>query len=879
MDESATTFKASLADRDAQVAAAHRLGAGGFETCTALTHAMDQAISSAGNLMDHDAKEHVAILALGGYGRGELSPKSDVDIMVLSDSGERRELASETAKSFLHSLWDAKVDVGHSVRTVEEAIELRGQSLDSWTSMLESRFICGTAALADRFFDAMRNNVAPDRWLVEGILTDMENRHQRYGNSVKLLEPNIKKSAGSLRDFHALVWLYRGTDPKYFQTIHPSTPASKALLDQLQSEGIVDPEEHRRLLEAMGFLLRTRHEMHYLRESLHDTLEYGLQLKVADQLGLKAEGATSAVEVFMRQYYVHARMIDRLSRRLCRHFRETIEPARHEESTEPAGSSFLLAAEVLSVRPGIEKFTQASQILEAFLLAAENDVELDFRLHGLIERNLDLLTPEACESPELASMFRRILVTRRVGYTLRMMNELGVLGRYIPEFGRLVAFFQHNVYHYFTADEHTLIAVANAESLRVQDGVLHEVFRNLRRKDLLYVAILLHDIAKPRGVADHEVTGVGMAGEILKRLGMEDMIPDVAFLVRNHLIMEQIAFRRNVHDPATIREFAARFERPEHLDILYLLTYADLSAVNINVWTEWKSSMLRDLYLHTLEVLRRNLTGADVEQFQRVKREAAIAEVIQRLSATIPREEVENHLLRIESAAYVSMFSDQEIALHIRGARSSDPVSTMFRQAEGYTEITVIGRDAPFVLSRCCAVLAANDANIFDAGIFTREDGLIIDRFRVSDATSRRHLEHQVCTKIRDDLRHVVAGSLDVEHLFQTHKRRWKRKERPINPNVTTGVEFEDADRHTIIDVYAPDAVGFLYRVTETMSGLGLNIHFAKIATRIDGVVDAFYVQGEDGRPIVDEGRRDVIRREITKSIQALSEEQLIGSS
>jgi [protein-PII] uridylyltransferase len=460
------------------------------------------------------------------------------------------------------------------------------------------------------------------------------------------------------------------------------------------------------------------------------------------------------------------------------------------------------------------------------------------------------------------------------------MNDAEILPRYIPEFGELVAFFQHNVYHYFTADEHTLIAIANAERLRESQGILREVFRNLRRKDVLYASLLLHDIAKPQGVADHEITGVEIARVILRRLGMDDAFPDVGFLVRNHLVMEQTAFRRNVHDPDTLKEFAARFERPDMLDYLYVLTYADLSALNTNVWTEWKSAMLQELYQRTSEVLRRNLSGAQIDAYHQEKQEAAAESVTDALSVRMPREHVERHLQGMDSASYLAVFSEEEIAQHIASGATPDPVSALFAHAEGYTDVTVIARDAPFALSKFCAVLSANDSNIVDANIFTRDDGLIIDRFRVTDAATARHLEERTCEKIAADLRQVVAGALDLDHLFAEHHKKWKRRpKRPANPATVTDVRFEDNPRFTIIDVYAPDSVGFLYRVTETISALGLDIYFAKIATRMDGIVDAFYTLDRDKKPVTDPARREAIREGILATLRRLADEGLGRSS
>ena len=872
-------LKQFLSDRRADIVGAHRTGAGGFATCTALTAMMDEVIRSILEMVTDGVSDRIAILALGGYGRAELCPHSDVDVMVLCPTGEDRRQVDKTAKSFLHLLWDVGLTVGHSVRTIDEALQTRGGAIDSWASLLESRYVAGKASLANDLTAAMKEVIArgDESWFIEGVLKDTGNRHAKYGNSVKLLEPNVKNSAGGLRDAHAAFWLYRAYDPVYFIPSNGPVPQTCEFLSMLASHGVMDTGEHGAAVKAYEFILRTRHAMHYRRTTLHDTLEFALQLEVAEDLGYGPREELRSVEVFMHDYYVHARSIHRAHQRLTNLLREKLDEKSGRRSPgEKISDLFSLHGEMLSLDSDVARFDDAHDVFEAFVWSAERDAELDFRLRTTIERSIDVMTPAVRSDAVLASSFRRILGSRRVAGTLGTMNDLGVLGRYIPEFGDLVAFFQHNVYHYFTADEHTLVAVGNAERLRDQEGVLREVFRNLRRKDVLYMAILLHDIGKPRGVGDHEVTGVEMAGEILARLGMKEIFDDVAFLIRNHLVMEQIAFRRNIHDPGTIKDFAAKFDRPERLDYLYLLTYADLSAVNVNVWTEWKASMLQDLYLRTSEILRRNLKGSQVDAFHQTKREAAEVGIVDTLSQTLPREKVEQHLQGMHSEAYTAMFSDREIARHIEKSETADKVSTLFSHSEGYTEVTIIARDAPFALSRFCAVLAANDANIFDANVFTRADGVIIDRFRITDTTSKRNLESGACRKITEDLSKVIEGDLDVRQLFEAHHRRWKRRPRlPSNPHVRVGVEFEDHPRYTIIDVYAPDSVGFLYRVTETISRLALDIYFARIATRVDGIVDAFYVLDRSRKRVTDPAWRDMISAEILKTIRGLQEHEL----
>lgn len=868
-------IKSFLDEQREIIKRAHKEGADSFATCAALTAMMDEVVRRAFGALPDGAAGQIAVLALGGYGRGEFFPHSDVDVMVLCETGAQKGSVGEIATDFLHLLWDAGLDVGHSVRTVDEALALHGNTLDSWTSLLESRFICGSAPLAEELFEMMKRAISAgrDTWLIEGIFADAQSRQSRFGSSVKLLEPNVKKSAGGLRDIHAAFWLHRGVDPAYFFPLHPVEPATRTFLEMLHAAGVLPDDIYGGSIDALRFLFRVRHEMHFLRGGTHDTLEYALQLMVAEGIGYKAKTELSSVEVFMHDYYLHARTVHSLHQRLGQRFREYLENGKEDGlSGRNVGSGFILRNDVLGVDPGVSSFDDPRRIFEAFVLSAELDVPLDFGLRAVIERSSRCVFPDMPGAAECTSAFRRILNSHSVARTLHEMNDLNVLGRFIPEFGDLVAFFQHNVYHYFTADEHTLIAIANAEKLREERGFLHEVFRNLRRKDLLYMAILLHDIAKPRGVADHEITGVEMSRVILQRLGLEELFPEIGFLVRNHLIMEQIAFRRNVHDPETLKEFAGRFEKPQFLDYLYLLTYADLSAVNPGVWTEWKATMLEELYQRTAEVLARNLHGEQVDQFHHARREEVQGRLIDVLSADLPAEDVARHLRGMQNDSYFSLFTEDEIREHILRSRAGEQVSVMCVDTGGFTEVTVIARDAPFALSRFCAVLSANDANIFDANIFTREDGIIIDRFRVADAGTRKELDRAVCRKITEDLKLVMEGTLDLDHLFREHHRRWKRRLRqPANPSIRTDVRFEDNPRFTIVDVYAPDSVGFLYRVTETMSRLGLNIYFAKIATRVDGIIDSFYVLDRSGVPVVDPRRRQEIREQILATIRELA--------
>jgi [protein-PII] uridylyltransferase len=452
------------------------------------------------------------------------------------------------------------------------------------------------------------------------------------------------------------------------------------------------------------------------------------------------------------------------------------------------------------------------------------------------------------------------------------MNDLGLLERWIPEWRPMVSFFQHNQYHYYTADEHTLIVLANAEALEHSSSSFGTVFRSLTRRDTLYLACLLHDIAKPSHIGNHEIKGVFIARRILQRLRYDDLMVDVSFLIRHHLLMEQVAFRRNLNDPQTIADFAQTFDRIEQLDYLYILTYADLSAVNKNVWTEWKELLLRELYSKTRMVVEKEMTHEEILEHNTQLVEEKHTDVLHTLASVFPANDVNAHLAQFSDTSYLATFTPDEIANHVQAIRRAEKVSVLFQQSSSFTDVTFIAFDSPGVLSKFCGVLSSNDANILNAEVFTRRDGIVIDKFRVVGFGSNVAISEDLCSHISRDATEVMEGRTEITQLMERHRMRWKRRTRIVNPNTRCDVAFEDHPQFTIIDVYAPDTLGLLYRITDTISRLGLNISFAKIATRVDGIVDSFYIGGGDGKKLDDPMERETARREILATIQNISE-------
>ncbi|MEX0602477.1 MAG: HD domain-containing protein, partial [Bacteroidota bacterium] len=508
----------------------HRRGAGGIRIALALAERLDVLVRTLYRHNDDPGKHHLALVALGGYGRKELCFSSDTDIMFLLSSDADISAGGQTAKALLHTFLDIGLNVGHSFRTIPDCLELAGSDHESWISLLESRFLCGNRSAYNEFKTGLKSTIRTGnaRKFTGELLARIEQRHQKYGNSTKLLEPNVKNSSGGLRDLHAVLWLLAGT------RMYPAPvpiPAGETALSSLLASSPMKKKFHPQLLnaarKALDHLLRTRNEMHVQAAGLHDTLEFTFQRKVAEGLGYRAKGHRSSVEQFMQHYYVAARVIATLQRRARGVVERTFVVSSPGGSTTTLDAQFALREHRLYARGSRIRYTN-SIVLRAFLHEAENVARLSDELEDGIVRNLGRLTP--LRSREETALFRRFLnLPKGMADSLQKMNDLGILARWIPEWKPMVAFFQHNQYHYYTADEHTLMVCVSLESLADSPSAFGKVYRSLPRRDTLVLAALLHDIAKPHRVGDHEVAGVAIAEKVLKRLRYDDVVKDVVF--------------------------------------------------------------------------------------------------------------------------------------------------------------------------------------------------------------------------------------------------------------------------------------------------------------------------------------------------------------
>jgi len=411
------------------------------------------------------------------------------------------------------------------------------------------------------------------------------------------------------------------------------------------------------------------------------------------------------------------------------------------------------------------------------------------------------------------------------------------------------------------------MTIKNLEKLNDSSSQLGLIYSKLPNSEILFLALLFHDIAKPIDIAGHEIIGAEMASSIMHRNGYsEEEIETVSFLVKNHLLMEQIAFRRNLNDPETLNNFTLIFNKIEDLDLLYLLTYADLSAVNPAIWTNWKNDLLEELYQKSYAMLKTQITGEELL----ISSTSVIPEDISQHSEAITESHAKEHIDSINDVGYVSQFSGKEIAYHIEEIRKGVNLSVIFKDLDGFTNITIITKDFPSLLSKICGVLAVNDVNIHDAKIFTRKDGIVIDTFNVTEFRTHQKVVESKYQKIEIDLKKVVVGLLQLSKEVASMKSKWWRIESKFFKRTgQVKIIFEKHDKYTIIDVFSPDRLGFLFQVTSKMNELGLNVFFAKISTKGDDIVDSFYVLDRNNKKI-STNDQEFIKSELTEAIKQI---------
>jgi [protein-PII] uridylyltransferase len=863
-------------------------GASGAEVMAALTQLVDgliigryrNTVRTTGAEAVTAGFQHCCLVALGGYGRRELAPYSDIDIMFLFRAEAGPTVAS-LSRQVLHHLWDVGFQVGHSVRSIQDCIELAATDVTIQTSMMEARFLAGSPDLFQDFQRRYLRRVVArgaDRY-IERKIAERRREYEKFGETVYLLEPNVKKSKGGLRDLHVLQWAGMA---KY----------QAATLQEFADRGILSRQDYQALLEAREFLWRVRALLHVHAGIAQEILTFDEQVRLAERFGFQDRPEMLAVEQFMQQYYRHtmglhercARFVDRCRRvpvwrRLVR-----LLPAPRVDG------HFVVAGPCLTVPTELRNRVLDSPVLllQLFHVAQSRRLTIDTHLLDEIHRSVDAVPDESFRTPEVSRIFLKILSgPGSVAGTLEAMHRAHLLEKLIPVFTTVRGLMQFNQYHKYTVDEHSLLAVAKAEALAQEKGILGEVYQEIRRKDLLHLSILLHDLGKGRA-QDHSEVGRALAEETATRLGFDEQeTRTMVFLVHRHLLMAHTAFRRDPYDEKVLLTFARAVATPEVLRKLLVLTAADIAAVGPGVLTKWKESLLIELYLRTLpEVSGERDAAHGPERLRRLANDVA-REAAARAGEPIAVEWIESQLRQFP-LRYGYGTAPSRIAAHlaaIRRLREADVlVEESFNETLGTCEYTVVTVDdlTPGIFSKIAGVMAAKGLQILDAQIITRHDAIVVDTFQVIDPDYAGAPPVERRDGIGRTIVRILKGEDTIENLVGRSSRLPPGRRLPSGRQPTeVQVDNETSDRFTIIDVFADDRQGLLYVITHAIFKLGLSVHAARISTRLDQVADVFYVSDIEGAKLMDHAQLESIRVTIKDEIDRFlegSEQQAANS-
>jgi len=868
-------LKEALHEGRMEVRRRFEAGASGVATMQGLSFLTDQVLRLVYDHADKDLfplhnpsmGERLSMVAVGGYGRGQLAPFSDIDLLFLLPykSTPRNEQVVETV---LYFLWDLGFKVGHATRSVDDCIRQSKADFTIATNLLEARFLWGDQALYVDLRERYRKDVQTGREaaFIEAKLAERDRRHSRHGEGSRyMLEPNIKEGKGGLRDLQTLAWIgrfvYRAEKPA-----------------DLVARGVLTRSEVGRLEKAGGFFATLRCHLHFIAGRPEERLTFDLQHQIAPLMGYHSRAGTRAVERFMKHYFLMAKEVGVLTRIFCAQVENAF--ARRSRfrlpslSTRRSPPGYRIEGDRLAVKdPGI--FTEKPvEMLRIFLIAHNEDLDIHPSALSALTRSLKAIDGALRDDPRANAVFLDILTSaKNPANILRQMNEAGVFGRFLPDFGRVVSLMQFNMYHHFTVDEHTIRAIGILHDIEdgrlVQDApIASEIVHKVLSRRVLYLAVLLHDIAKGRP-GDHSEIGAEIAKSVGPRLGFTtEETETVSWLVLHHLRMSDVAFKRDIADVETIRDFARLVRSVERLRLLLVLTVADIRAVGPGVWTAWKASLLRGLFYRTEEML---LGGLQSEG--RERRVDAAKQALAEALAGWPADEIEGHLARGYPAYWLAWDTEAHVR-HARLIREAEAerrdltVDTRVDQARGVTEVTIYTPDHPGLFSRIAGAFAIAGASVEEARIFTLANGMALDVFFVQEDGGGAFDKPGKLAKLSVLIEQTLAG--DLKPLQELKKRGTGIPSRmevfTVAPRVL--IDNRASQRHTVVEVNARDRPGLLYRVTFAIARHGLIIDSAKITTFGEQAVDVFYLHDALGSKIEDEQKLRRLRRTLLDALE-----------
>jgi [protein-PII] uridylyltransferase len=836
-----SVIKGRLAEESAEIRRIHFSGAGGNEVVQRRTGLIDRVLREV--YADVSSKGRMpSLIAIGGYGRGELNPYSDIDILFLCRDEDDRSRAPD----LLYVLWDAGLDIGYSVRTIKECVSLARQDIKIRTSLLESRFIAGDRGLYSSFLQSMKSDVF--YWKSQAFITEKiverNATRRKYGGSIYLREPNIKEGEGGLRDLHTALWI---------AFVHFRINS----LDELVSSGVITHGQYAVFLRSRNFLWRIRNELHYLSMRKNDHMTFDLQERAALDFRYRDSAHLYAVERFMKAYFLHARTIREFSNIVVNAVLPG--PTRRWYHRRTTLGAFSLVGRTLFLSSDQACTQDNSLVLRAFELVQSHHAAFSEHLRDLIKKCR--IDDTVRTSPAAARSFLAILDNLDgLSETLNLMKDLRFLGRYLPEFRAIQALARHDYYHLYTVDEHILLAVKKLQDLWNSSHpgpvTLSDALMGLNKKWVLILALLLHDLGKAFR-HDHEQKGTEIAGAVLERMGIRGEDRErILFLIKNHLVMASLSQRRELSDRKVIADFSQLVRDRENLAMLYLLTYADISSVNPQAWTQWKAVLLQDLYVKTLNYIEKKALVGEEDKARLASMIVKIKEAAQGKYSS----EMVTSFLSVMSDQYILSTSVNKILDHIgmllRLPQEQLVIEHRHYPEKGYTELTVCAYDAYGMFYRTAGTIASKNLNILRAQVYTSKSGVMFDTFQITDSAGKLYEYEDAWKSVHQDLRNVLMN-----------KTRWSETNQyPSVPRITTTippeVEFDNltSDAFTIIDISTRDRVGLLYQVTKSLYELNLDIASAKIVTEGSRVMDSFYVSDLLRRKVTDPDRLGKIK-------------------
>ncbi len=839
----------------------HRFGIGGEQVVTAHSLIVDLLIQHLAHtaveerLGDSLPDGQFAIIALGGYGRQELAPHSDIDIMFLRQGRKDADSAAQLNEALLYQLWDFGFTVGHSIRSLNECISIAREDCISRNSMIDARLLWGNEEL----FATLKNRLETEvfekqkREILYDLIVERSARYNKFGNVVCVQEPNVKESAGGLRDFHVMMW---AAQVAYGQKTLPG----------LITAGILTEREAKAIGSAYDFLLRVRNELHFMTARRTDLLSLDLQQQVARNQGYANTKQQQASEIFMRDYYLQARRLNRLCDGQVS--RAVAHPKKRQWFMRSRATSVVGG---FVMRDGALDFDDTNspdnarlngnRMMLAFGYAQTIGATLSGELQEAIQASLSSVNRAFVSSPEAAQRFIKMLrVKGRIAAGLRLMHDLNFLGKFMPEFGRITCLVQHDLYHRYTVDEHTLRALETLDNLANSTSQTLERYRNLYNAvsdpAVLHLGLLFHDIGKGLG-GGHTEKGVKIATRVCARLQLEPKLTEqVLFLIREHLTMSHISQRRDLADDKVIEDFAARMGSLDNLKMLTLLTYGDINGVGQGVWNEWKDALLWELYTKASACLQPDKDKEKDSGIDHIEQK-----IVRLLADDFDHNVVRNHF-NLLSDEYARSTPSQTIVEHIRLAHSlnSRVVKTSWRinLQSRCTDLHLCARNRRGLFAAVAGALTAKGINILSVRLNTRADGLAVDTFKVRDMAGDPVTEPARWEQFDNAIKRALNGELDIAAAVMKRLRaqsgsRLQKRKKLSSSAIRINWDNQSSDKSTILEVRTGDRLGLAYKIASTLSALDLDIFFAKVATEKNLALDIFYVTDARGEKLSDE--------------------------